>query len=170
MSNVKQILTITINDEVKEFTSVKEISDYYPESTKFIIIVEAKSYTREPLDQEGKQYVHDYLYKTSIRNSKNEETIIKYENFILKINDYFESITYASNIPRKGFRFEIIDKKGYSYNNQKIMSLIKGKSFEKDFSKNDTLFYNLQTIIKFMDFIKSFEDLKDVEEIISSYK
>ena len=168
MSTVKKILTVTTFDEVKEFTTSKEIFDYYKESTKYIIIVEDKWFTREPKDNNA--YVHDYLHKITVRNSENEEVIIRYDNFKLKINNYFERKTYAGNTQNKGFKFEIIDNNGNSYDNIKIWSIIKDKSFKDDFSKDDLLLSKLQNIINFMVYIKSFNDLKEVEEVFSSYK
>ncbi len=168
MSTVKKILTITNNDLIKEFSSTKEILDYYKESTKYIITRDAKAYKRNPLYGKNSM-VDDYLFKVSVKDIENNDRIIKYGNFKIKFIDYFESTTYMDRIQYSGYNFEIIDNNGDCYNNIKLSSFIKDKSFSSEFLENDWKLARLENIIKFIIFIQSFEDLKEVEETFLSY-
>ena len=168
MSTVRKILTITNNDTIKEFSSTKEILDYYKESTKYIITIDAKAYKRNPLYGKNSM-VDDYLFKVSVKDIESNDSIIKYGNFKIKVIDYFESTTYMDRIQYSGYNFEVIDNNGECYNNIKLSSFIKDKSFSNEFLENDWKLARLENIIKFMTFIQSFEDLKEVEETFLSY-
>ncbi|HOY42493.1 MAG TPA: hypothetical protein PLX60_11540 [Chitinophagales bacterium] len=165
MSTVKKILTITNNDAIKEFSSTKEILDYYKESTKYIITIDSKHYKITKVND----MVNGLHYNVNIKDQENQDTIIKYNNFKIKIIDYFENKSYKENILYSGYNFEIIDNNGDCYNNIKISSFLKDKSFSSEFLENDWKLARLENIIKFMTFIQSFEDLREVEKTFLSY-
>ena len=166
MSTVKKILTITNNDTIKEFSSTKEILDYYKESTKYIITIDSKHYKITKVND----FVDGLHYNVNVKNQENQDAIIKYDNFKIKIIDYFENISYKENVLYSGYNFELIDNNGDCYNSIKISTFIKDTSFSSEFLGNDWKLAKLENIIKFITFIQSFEDLREVEETFLSYR
>ncbi|HUM50783.1 MAG TPA: hypothetical protein PK431_03170 [Chitinophagales bacterium] len=166
MQEYKYIYIITKNNKVNEVSSFQEVLDFYNDSALYIILVENKEYKKYSVND----FVTGYCYNIQTKNVSNQDVIITYENFKLRLLHYQMNVTYADRVPFYGFEFEIIDKNGDAYNRHDFIKLIANKSFAKDFLGYDDTISKAQSIINLMSFIKSFDDLKEIKDTFSSYK
>lgn len=166
MEDYKYIFVITKNNKVNNVSSFQEALDFYKESADYIIFIEKKENKKYPVND----FVTGYCYNAQTKNLSNQDAIITFENFKLRLLHYQMNVTYAGRVGFDGFEFEIIDKNGDAYNRNDLIKLIANKSFAKDFLGNDDIISKLQSITNLMSFIKSFEDLNEVKEIFGSYK
>jgi hypothetical protein len=168
MKEYKNLHVIIKNDSINSIKAYDDAKDFYSNSLKYLVLVNMNPIKKLYLSN----YDTGYQYKVDVKDNNDQDAIIKYGNFQLCIDCYQENIN-PRNISCHffdGFEYEIIDVDGNRLKRSSITIMLKNKSFERDFRGDDWNICKLSSIINLMSFIKSFNDLKEVEETFMSYK